>query len=191
MLGISFGHLLYCYCALFDWAGWWRRLGGPMPLEPGAGASMSGPSVLQYAVAVAVIGGNLAFGALRIGNGWPFACYPRFDVLHTPMATSYVVTATTSDGRAVRLHDAELGGPQLGRHFYNLFRANQARVSGLDDVDGRLRRWQLLCTFVWAHHPAMKNARDVTFLLDDLDLSAGPGHPRRLGERSRVACDRP
>jgi hypothetical protein len=188
-LGISFGHLLYCYLGLLDWAGLRRRLGtNPIASTPAPSSGM--PSALQLSVAIVAIGGNLVFGVLRIGNGWPLACYPRFDVLHTALVTSYVVTGVAADGHRVRLHDAQLGGPQLGRHFYNLFRANQARAGGLESVEGRLQRWQQLCSFVWATHPQLRDAGDVRFLLDDLDLSSGPDEPRRLGERALFACQR-
>jgi hypothetical protein len=66
-----------------------------------------------------------------------------------------------------------------------------SRVGGLERVEGRLSRWQTLCAFVWANHPPMRDARDVRFLLDDLDLSSGPDAPRRLGERALFACQHP
>ena len=186
-LGISFGHLLYTYLAFVDWAGIWRRI----RREPSPARENAMPSPWQVAVVVAVIGANLGFGLSRVGNGWPFACYPRFDVIHTPLLTSYVIAGRTEQGEVVRLHDGELGGPVLGRHFYNVFRANQARVAGLESIDGRLPRWQGLSTYMLNHDPRLSRLSSARFILDDLDVSAGPGRPRRLGERVILECDRP
>jgi hypothetical protein len=149
------------------------------------------PSFWQIAVVVAVIGANLGVGLWKVGNGWPFACYPRFDVIHTPLVTSYVIQGRTQEREVVRLHDGELGGPVLGRHFYNVFRANQSRVAGLESIDGRLPRWQALCTYMLAHDPRLSRVGTARFILDDLDVSAGPDRPRRLGERVILECVRP
>jgi hypothetical protein len=189
LLGISFGHLLYCYLGLIDVAGLARRFGLAR-----AEANRPEPSRVALpmrATALVVIGGVALFGALRVGNGWPFACYPRFDVRHTPRVTSYVVEGRGPSGERLRLHDGELGGPLLGRHFYNLLRANQARVAGLEDADGREPRWRAACTFLWGHHPALRDATAVRFLLDDVDVSADGGHGRILRERELFACAPP
>ncbi len=192
LLGISFGSLLYCYLGLLDFAGWLRRFGLSAPRQPpGPEASRPAlPSRLAYATAIVVLGGNLLFGTLRIGNGWPFACYPRFDVLHTPLYTSYVVEGDTRSGERVRLHDGELGGP-LGRHFYNIFRATQARVGGLEEIAGREPRWRALCSFVWRHDPRLRDADDVRFVLEDIDVSANGGRGQVIGRRAMFACAPP
>lgn len=189
LLGISFGTLLYCYVGLADVAGWLRRMGALTAGPTSAASNTAFPSRVAYATATLVIGGNLLFGALRIGDGWPFACYPRFDVLQSSLFTSYVLEGETTSGTRVRLQDAELGGA-FGPHFYNLFRANQARGGGLEDVDGREPRWRALCTFAWSHDPRLRGAHDVRFVLEDIDVAADAGRGRVLGRRVVFTCDR-
>jgi hypothetical protein len=53
-----------------------RRLGRPVE-SPTVGAERPpGPALL--AVGAILLAGNLAYGALGISDGWPFACYPKF-----------------------------------------------------------------------------------------------------------------
>lgn len=202
-LGISFGSLLYCYVGLLDVAGALRPrrdaeeaqglLGvSPEPRAPSGtpGTRPRRPSLPAYAVAVVVLGGNLLFGVLRIGDGWPFACYPRFDVLQTSLFTSYVIEGETASGTPLRLHDGELGGP-LGRHFYNIFRATQARVGGVEQADGREPRWRALCTFAWGHDPRLRGARTLRFVLEDVDVAADRGRGRVVDRRLLFPCTPP
>jgi hypothetical protein len=187
LLGISFAHLLYCYFAFIDVAAL-RRLatGAATPLTPARDTRV--PLASRIVAALVVLGVG-AFGAARIGNGWPFAGYPRFDTLHTPLLTSYVLEARQADGRVVRLHDGELGGPPLGRHLFNILRANQNRVPGLEEADGREARWRAACTFFWAENRRLQGATGVRFILEDLDLSEAT--PRRLRERVLFECAPP
>jgi hypothetical protein len=190
-LGISFGHLLFCYVGLLDVSvvvDWLRRRSVPSSAEPST--PLLRPSAIAVAVVVLVLGGNTIFGALRIGDGWPFACYPRFDVLQTLRFSSYVIEGETSAGEPIRLHDAEIGG-RFGKHFYNVFRANQARVGGLENADGRETRWRALCTFVWGHDPRLHDARELRFVLEDVDVAADGGRGKVLADRVQFACAPP
>ncbi len=186
LLGISFAHLLYCYLAFIDVGGLWRRLTGVATPAPDPGARVG---LASGTVAASVALGVFAFGAAHLGNGWPFAGYPRFDTLHTPLLTSYVLEGRRRDGSVVRLHDAGLGVPPLGRHLFNILRANQNRVPGLEEPGGREPRWRAACTFFWRQDPRLHGATSVRFILEDLDLTEPT--PRRLRERALFECAPP
>jgi hypothetical protein len=189
--GIGFDELLLCYPFLIDvdgWARWFgRRIGYAVEAEARSAAQ---PSALLVAVAAFLILGTAAFGVLRIGGGWPLACAPRFDVVHSPLYTSYVVSGMRPDGTQIHVRDGGLGGPIFGRRLREFFRGRQYHVPGTEQPDGRLRRWQVLCAVVWNHHPSFVDATDVRFSLVDVDLSSGGAKPRVLGERELFHCDR-
>jgi hypothetical protein len=195
--GIGFDELLLCYPFLIDvegWARWLRRRVGhgvPARHETAADArSDTPPSAALVATAAALMLGTAAFGMLRIGAGWPVACAPRFDVVQSPLFTSYVVSGVLPDGTQIHVRDGGLGGPTLGRRLREIFRGRQYHVPGTEQPDGRIRRWQILCAVVWNHHPSFVDATDVRFSLVDVDLSSGSAHPRVIGERELFHCDR-
>ncbi len=191
--GIGFDELLLCYPFLIDVDGWTRwlrsRLGrGPASPEPARGNDR--PSPVLVTIAAALMLGTLTFGALRIGAAWPVSCAPRFDTAHSPIFSSYVVSGVLPDGTRIHVRDGGLGGRPLGPRMRELFRGRQYHVAGVEQPDGRLRRWQVLCAYVWNHHPSLVEATDVRFSLVDIDLSDGSAHARLLGERELVRCDR-
>jgi len=196
--GIGFDELLLCYPFLIDVDGlarWVRaRIGWDVPTRDDAmeisGEGQAQPSRLLVAVAAFLILGNTVFGMLRIGRGWPFACSPRFDVVHSPLYTSYVVSGVRPDGTQIHVRDGGLGGPIFGRRLRELFRARQYHLPGTEQADERLRRWQILCAVVWNHHPSLVDATDVRFSLVDVDLSNGSAAPHVLGEHELFHCDR-
>jgi hypothetical protein len=196
--GIGFDELLLCYPMLFDVAGWARWLGNRLGYAAGANGDTAEagtrtgaqPSAPLIAMAAFLILGNAAFGLLRIGSGWPLSCAPRFDVVHSPLYTSYVVSGVRPDGTRVHVRDAGLGGPVYGRRLREIFRGRQYHVAGTEQPEGRLRRWQILCAVVWNHHPSLMDATDVHFSLVDVDLSNGSEKPRVIGQRVLFQCNR-
>jgi hypothetical protein len=196
--GIGFDELLLCYPFLVDVDGWarWlgRRLGWVVAASHHTGEtadrSRAQPSAPLVAMAAFLILGTAAFGLLRIGGGWPFACAPRFEVVHSPLYTSYVVSGVRPDGTQIHVRDGGLGGPIFGRRLRELFRARQYHLPGTEQPGERLRRWHVLCAVVWNHHPSFVDATDVRFSLVDVDLSRGSANPRVIGERESFHCDR-
>jgi hypothetical protein len=194
--GIGFDDLLVCYPFLIDveaCARWFRRRIGGVPsssatIEPPRGTDP--PSPVLVAVAAALVLGTVTFGALRIGAAWPVSCAPRFDVVHSPLFSSYVMSGVLPDGTPIHGRDGGLGGRELGTRMREIFRARQYHSPGTEEPDGRVRRWQVLCAFVWNHHPRLADATDVRFSLVDVDLSEGSSRPRLLGERQLFRCDR-
>jgi len=79
-MGLRFPALWLTYAAFVPWTSWYhwlrRRIGRPREVSEGASASRPGAQL--WAVAAVLIVGNLAYGALGISDGWPFACYPKF-----------------------------------------------------------------------------------------------------------------
>ena len=189
--GIGFDELMLCYPLLLDVdAGVrWLRARLRMPTAP-ALVRATPPSPPLVTVAAALMLGTALFGALRIGGAWAVACAPRFDTVHTPLYTSYVVSGRRPDGTMVHVRDGGLGGPAIGRRLRDLFRARQFHASGLEQPDGRERRWQVLCAFVWNHHPSLVDATDVRFTLVDVDLTDGSAQPRVLAQHELFRCDR-
>ncbi|MGH7895247.1 MAG: hypothetical protein ACREQL_11310 [Candidatus Binatia bacterium] len=196
-VGIGFDELLLCYPLLVDVDGWarWlgRRLGRIGPARDGVegtdGRRMP-PSTPLVAMATFLILGNTTFGLLRIGNGWPLTCAPRFDVVHSALYTSYVVSGVRPDGTEIHVRDGGLGGPVFGRRLRHVFRARQSNPPGLEEPGDRLVRWHILCAVVWNHHPRLADASDVRFSLVDVDLAHGADHPRVLAERELFHCNR-
>jgi hypothetical protein len=197
-LGIGFDELLLCYPFLVDVDGWarWlgRRLGWTGTTRDHADGAGDGrrmqPSTLLVVTAAFFVLGNATFGLLRIGRAWPVAAAPRFDVVHSSLFTSYVVSGVGRDGTGIHVRDGGLGGPVFGRRLRDFFRARQFHAPGLEDPGDRLRRWQVLCAVVWNHHPGLADATDVRFSLVDVDLAQGAEHPRVLGTRELFRCNR-
>jgi hypothetical protein len=189
LIDISFGSLLLCYLAQIDVAALLVRAG----LVPPAVVETAdrGLRPASRAAGLLVVGGVALLGAARIGDGWPLAGYPRFDTRYTREFTSYVLVGTTGDGRTIRVHDAQLGVPPLSRHFFNVLRANQNRVPAFEEVDGREARFRAGCTFVWQRHPALREAREVRFVFEDVWLGARRSEARVVRDRVLFECSPP
>jgi predicted DCC family thiol-disulfide oxidoreductase YuxK len=86
---------------------------------------------------------NLAFGALKIGNAWPFACYPTFHWIATPEVASIEVdVARSSDEVPISLESlsAKLDSDVLRGLIGNLLHVEDPTERAL-----RLRSFWALC----------------------------------------------
>jgi predicted DCC family thiol-disulfide oxidoreductase YuxK len=98
--------------------------------------------------AVAVVGtllvaGNVAFGALQISNGWPFACYPTFRGIATPEVTSIEVDVPRPGGEVpVSLESLS---DKLDSDVLRGMIGNLLRVENPAERDLRLRSFWALC----------------------------------------------
>jgi len=105
-MGLRFPALWLTYVAFVPWTAWYRwlrnrRQPAPAPVPAPAPAPASAPApapapvpvpasvpapapvpvpvpVPLYLVGALLLTGNIAYGALGISDGWPFACYPKF-----------------------------------------------------------------------------------------------------------------
>src|SRR5262249_12882286 len=68
----------------------------PLPAEGLRPLRRSPPAVAV--VGTLLVAGNVAFGALQISNGWPFACYPTFRGIATPEIASIEVDVPRPGG---------------------------------------------------------------------------------------------
>lgn len=75
-MGLRFGSLWWCYPFLFDWTRVAARF-ELAPPTPGFARSPVAPMVMSAVLLVGAVG----FGAMGESDGWPFACYPKFDRL--------------------------------------------------------------------------------------------------------------
>lgn len=103
-LDIKLYGLPWCYVALIDWAGLWRRLSGSneFPLLVRAPRAESGPNASET-LAVRVAGATLIAGVILSGathlSSWPFAVYPTFAVEYGPRIATLRVDVIAADKR--------------------------------------------------------------------------------------------
>lgn len=65
-------------------------------VRPGSARGFSGPAIV---VATVLLGGNVVFGVGGVSDGWPFACYPKFDrALATTRLPALEVEVVSADG---------------------------------------------------------------------------------------------
>ncbi len=193
-LKISFSALMLTYPILLDNASILRWLrakttGTPAPAAPAD--SSADPSRALVALSIFWIVGLTLTGALRIGSAWPVSAFPRFERIHTPFFTSYVLRGRLPDDSRVEVRDSRIGSSAYRHHLYRLIRLSSSRAIGLDTRDDLMNRWQVLCTLAWASDPRLRLAKSVEFVLVDLDLSDGPAHPVVLDERVAFSCSPP
>lgn len=74
LMGLRFPSLWWCYTVFFDWRPLADRL-GLSPRDEGRRRLALAPAV----VGCALLAGAVGFGAAGESDGWPFACYPKFD----------------------------------------------------------------------------------------------------------------
>ncbi len=113
--------------------------------------------------AIVVVGtllvlGNLAFGALKIGNAWPFACYPTFHWIATPEVVSIEVDVARSSGEvpiSLESLSAKLDSDVLRGLIGNLLHIGDPTERAL-----RLRSFWALCEQL---EPGLANVNRVLF----------------------------
>lgn len=94
-MGLRFPSLWWCYPVLFDWSALAVRFGAEPP-SPGVARSPVAPLVMSAALLL----GAVSFGAAGESDGWPFACYPKFDRLAGETLPALEVTLVRADGEA-------------------------------------------------------------------------------------------
>lgn len=98
LMGLRYPTLWVCHTVFVDWsalAARWR----PLPDDPSPPRPLS--PVTSWAAAV-IVAGALCFGAAGQSDGWPFACYPKFDRLQGDTLPSMVVELVY-DGRVAEV----------------------------------------------------------------------------------------
>jgi predicted DCC family thiol-disulfide oxidoreductase YuxK len=94
-------------------------------------------------VGTLLVAGNVAFGALQISNGWPFACYPTFRGIATPEVTSIEVDVPRP-GAEVPVSLESLSD-KLDSDVLRGMIGNLLRVENPAERDLRLRSFWALC----------------------------------------------
>jgi predicted DCC family thiol-disulfide oxidoreductase YuxK len=113
--------------------------------------------------AVVVVGtllvvGNLVFGALKIGNAWPVACYPTFHWIATPEVASIEVDVARSSGEVPI--SLESLGAKLDSDVLRGLIGNLLHVEDPTERDLRLRSFWALCKRL---EPALADVDRVLF----------------------------
>jgi hypothetical protein len=192
LISIGFENLWYTYLAFVDVAAitrWLQARLGLSLVAVSSGARSSGHSLRALVVAtVVLVGGNVAFGAARVMNGWPFVCFPNFAVLQTPLFTGFAVLAQSATGEPIYLHDTQLGRAAFNRELYNVLRSEEEHQPGLQGAEGRESRFGAVCTYLMGHEPALRGATDVRFALEDRDLSPQRGDDTLIERRVLFRC---
>ncbi len=78
-MSLAFSALWLCYVVFFDWSAIAARVRGTTAEPAVAERSPTRPWRATVVVGAILVTGNLAFGIAGINDGWPFACYPKFD----------------------------------------------------------------------------------------------------------------
>lgn len=102
LMGLRFASLWWCYPVFFDWSPLATRL-GVAPPSPGLRRSALAPTV----AACVLLAGAVGFGAAGESDGWPFACYPKFDRVAGETLPALDVELVY-DGRAARVPTAAM-----------------------------------------------------------------------------------
>ena len=100
-------------------------------------------------VGTLLVAGNVAFGALQISNGWPFACYPTFRGIATPEVASIEVDVPSPGGEvpvSLESLSARLDSDVLRGMVGNLLRVENPAERNL-----RLRSFWALCERLEPH----------------------------------------
>jgi len=100
-------------------------------------------------VGTLLVAGNVAFGALQIGDGWPFACYPTFRGIATAEIASIEVDVPRPGGEvpiSLASLSAKLDSDVLRGMIGNLLRVENAAEREL-----RLRSFWELCERLEPH----------------------------------------
>ena len=189
-IGIGFENLWYGY-AMFLPVGSLVRRWSSSTRAPAESGGDDRPPPLAVAAAVVLIAGNVAFGLARIDDGFPWTCFPTFENVHTSIMTSFVVEGTLRDGRVVTRSDARLGEPGMGTIVLHALRGSQRHHPSAEGVEGREARWRAMCTFIWQHNPALRDARELSFFLQDVDVARRSGTEMLLERRHSFECDAP
>jgi predicted DCC family thiol-disulfide oxidoreductase YuxK len=100
-------------------------------------------------VGTLLVAGNVAFGALQISNGWPFACYPTFRGIATPEVASIEVDVPRPGGE-VPVSLESLSG-KLDSDVLRGMIGNLLRVEDPSERDLRLRSFWALCERLEPH----------------------------------------
>jgi predicted DCC family thiol-disulfide oxidoreductase YuxK len=109
-------------------------------------------------VGTLLVVGNLVFGALKIGNAWPVACYPTFHWMATPEVASIEVDVARSSGEvpiSLESLSAKLDSDVLRGLIGNLL-----NVEDPTERDLRLRSFWALCKRL---EPGLANVDRVLF----------------------------
>ena len=103
LMGLRFPALWWCYVAFVDWdrlVAWWRRDDADareaVPRPVPASARRTVPTTA--AVGAILVAGVATFGTLGISDGWPFACYPKFDRVAAARLPAMEVELVYPDG---------------------------------------------------------------------------------------------
>lgn len=135
LLHIHFAPLWLCYTVFLDWdriaaalarhSDWWKHKLQSLSIATAPTAVLEDPARRTIwpmgAMASVLLVGVLSTGALRIVDGWPFACYPTFDDLTPREMPALLIELAHEDGR----HEL-LGLPRNSRDW-----AMSWRVLGL------------------------------------------------------------
>jgi hypothetical protein len=150
ILKIPFFSLWGCYVVLFDWS---SLRDDARALAPSS--RVLGASRLVGAALVAIV---FVQGARGAAQAWPFGCYPTFQWIAGDAIPDLVVTAITSDGRAVVVSDGAKSQRAWGMAW------SLAGAYGAAPSESRLRAyWESIAREPRVQRAAGDDVREVRF----------------------------
>lgn len=135
-LNLRFSALWLCYVAFVDVS---DLLGRDEPPQEDRGPAEVRPILTVGTVLVA---GAFAFGAAGISEGWPFACYPKFDrVLTDPSLPALEVEVVDPEGARRTLGVRELNPDGATPRWWALSWSLIGAYDGVPATPERFRAW--------------------------------------------------
>jgi hypothetical protein len=179
-LNIEFETLRNCYVLFIDWGGLLKRLTGGPSSDSTSVVETPRPFAASAIAGTLLLAGNVWAGAMRMTDGWPFACYPQFDGLSEPYYRSLKIVVTLRDGSGREIAPDEYRDV-FGNRWNNLL---QRILNTSDEVEKAKRLgivWQVLGrTEGWVEEAQSVQFYSVRSFVDPERWSEEPDDPQLL-----------